>query len=281
MTDKMISLDISPKDTFGINPGDECTSDTPIHVSSVVFPFPTRTSYAEINDTSEATFHLDVQTDLDSNDKSFLDSRPYGEIQRMTCQMAKSFAKPGSEIYDIGCSTGEMLLQLHQKVGPHIALVGVDHSVAMLKKVQMKLNKARVARRWKLVKADVNHKLPITNASVVTMLSLPTGQPLHSQQIMQQIYQGLNNGGCVIFSENLAQENPRINQIFVGDHYNFRQDGGYSEIELTGTTKREALENALLPRRFEESRKLLKSIGFTAVEEFFRWYNYCGIIAIK
>ena len=32
---------------------------------------------------------------------------------------------------------------------------------------------------------------------------------------------------------------------------------------------------------FEENRELLLNNGFGTVEEFFRWYNFCGIIAIK
>jgi tRNA (cmo5U34)-methyltransferase len=26
---------------------------------------------------------------------------------------------------------------------------------------------------------------------------------------------------------------------------------------------------------------LLRDAGFTHVEEFFRWYNFCGLIAVK
>jgi hypothetical protein len=35
------------------------------------------------------------------------------------------------------------------------------------------------------------------------------------------------------------------------------------------------------PYRPEENRELLRSSGFKHVEEFFRWYNFSGMIAVK
>jgi tRNA (cmo5U34)-methyltransferase len=53
----------------------------------------------------------------------------------------------------------------------------------------------------------------------------------------------------------------------------------YSEIEIART--RESLENVLIPYRHEENVELLRGAGFQHVEEFFRWYNFCGVIAVK
>jgi tRNA (cmo5U34)-methyltransferase len=41
------------------------------------------------------------------------------------------------------------------------------------------------------------------------------------------------------------------------------------------------LENVLIPYRPEENRELLANAGFRHIEEFFRWYNFCGMIAVK
>jgi len=37
----------------------------------------------------------------------------------------------------------------------------------------------------------------------------------------------------------------------------------------------------LIPYRLEENMQLLKEVGFCSVEVFFRWYNFCGIVAVK
>jgi tRNA (cmo5U34)-methyltransferase len=54
---------------------------------------------------------------------------------------------------------------------------------------------------------------------------------------------------------------------------------GYTDLEIS--QKREALENVLIPYHHEENRKLILESGFAHIEEFFRWYNFSGIIAIK
>jgi len=204
----------------------------------------------------------------------------YDEMQRMTCQMAKDFAEPGSEIYDIGCSTGTTLLHMDPLVNPYVGFVGIDNSAEMIEKARVKLDKAKLARSYRLVNADIHDNLPIENASVVTMvLTLQFVRPLYRERIMQRIYQGLNKNGCVIMIEKLVQEDSRINRMFIDHYYDFKRNNGYSETEIA--KKREALENVLVPYRYEENRQLLLESGFTAVEEFFRWYNFCGIIAVK
>jgi tRNA (cmo5U34)-methyltransferase len=45
--------------------------------------------------------------------------------------------------------------------------------------------------------------------------------------------------------------------------------------------KREALENVLIPYRMSENEELLRGSGFRFVETFFKWYNFCGLIALK
>jgi tRNA (cmo5U34)-methyltransferase len=45
--------------------------------------------------------------------------------------------------------------------------------------------------------------------------------------------------------------------------------------------KREALENVMIPYRIEENTELLKRNGFKAVDTFFKWYNFAGLVAVK
>jgi tRNA (cmo5U34)-methyltransferase len=58
-----------------------------------------------------------------------------------------------------------------------------------------------------------------------------------------------------------------------------KRRNGYSEMEIA--QKREALENVLIPYRLEENKQLLYKTGFKHVEVFFKWYNFCGIIALN
>jgi len=54
---------------------------------------------------------------------------------------------------------------------------------------------------------------------------------------------------------------------------------GYSEMEIS--KKREALENVLVPYKLMENREMLLRAGFRYCDVFFKWYNFCGMIALK
>lgn len=283
MNNKMINCNTNPKDIFGINPGDECVIDASTHVSSVIFPFPSTVSNGRSSDypVLETESFFDVKATPLGEGTVPTVMPLYDELQRMTCQMAKDFAKTGSEIYDIGCSAGAMLLQLHQQIDTRVTLVGIDHSTEILKKAQAKLKAAHLTCRWKLVRMDINHHLSITNASVVTMLALPSARPLYNSQIMERIYQGLNKSGCVIFTEKLMPKDPHINQMFINHSYDPRHANHFPENKKSKAVTPEAVTDVPPPYGFEEIQQFLKSTGFTVVEEFFRWYNFCGIIAVK
>jgi tRNA (cmo5U34)-methyltransferase len=83
----------------------------------------------------------------------------------------------------------------------------------------------------------------------------------------------------VLLIEKLTSEDTMFNRLFIQHYYDFKRRNGYSEIEIA--KKREALENVLIPYRLEENLQLLKETGFRSAEVFFRWYNFCGIVAVK
>ena len=37
----------------------------------------------------------------------------------------------------------------------------------------------------------------------------------------------------------------------------------------------------LIPYRLDENRALLLENGFSQVQEFFRWYNFAGLVAVR
>ena len=70
-----------------------------------------------------------------------------------------------------------------------------------------------------------------------------------------------------------------FNRAFIKFYYNMKKRDGYSEMEIA--QKREALENVLIPYRLEENIGLLKNNNFSYIDVFYKWYNFCGIIAMK
>src|SRR5512138_559808 len=56
----------------------------------------------------------------------------YQEMQRMIAEMAADFAVEGTNIYDLGCSTGTTLLNLDKVLPGNVNFIGVDESEEML-----------------------------------------------------------------------------------------------------------------------------------------------------
>jgi tRNA (cmo5U34)-methyltransferase len=204
----------------------------------------------------------------------------YEEMQRMVCELAEDFAEPHTNLYDIGCSTATTLLTLDSIIDPSVKFIGFDNAPDMLEKARQKIACKNTQRLIDLRIADLHQGLHMENANVVMMLlTLQFIRPLYRERVMQMIYSGLNDRGCLLLIEKLTSEDTTFNRLFIQHYHEFKRRNGYSDIEIT--KKREALENVLIPYRLEENMLLLKETGFRHVEVFFRWYNFCGIIAVK
>jgi tRNA (cmo5U34)-methyltransferase len=204
----------------------------------------------------------------------------YDEIQRMTTELAADFAVPGTNLYDLGCATGTTLAALEPVVDPRVRFVGIDNSAQMLDKARTKLEALPSRRERSLVVGDLHDELHIENASVVILtLTLQFVRPLHRERVIQSIANGMNPQGALILVEKLTENDTLFNRLFIKYYYDMKRRHGYSDLEIS--QKREALENVLIPYHLEENEALVRRCGFTKFQVWFRWYNFCGMIAVK
>jgi tRNA (cmo5U34)-methyltransferase len=206
----------------------------------------------------------------------------YGEIQRMIGELAGDFAADGSSIYDLGCSTANTFLSIGAHLTPdlNVRFIGLDSSPEMLRKAEEKLTGARFPWAFDLRHQDLNEGVHIENASVALMvLTLQFVRPLNREALISSLHRGLNHNGCLILVEKVLSEHTTFNRLFIDHYYAMKRRKGYSEIEIA--QKREALENVLVPYHLDENVRLLRRCGFQHFDVFFKWYNFCGIVAIK
>ncbi len=104
-------------------------------------------------------------------------------------------------------------------------------------------------------------------------------RPLTRVELLQTIHQALLPGGILIMGEKIISHHSRINRTFIDLYLDFKRQQGYSEIEIT--TKRETLENILIPFSIAENMQMLKDAGFNQCETFFQWFNFTSFIARK
>ncbi len=204
----------------------------------------------------------------------------YGEMQRMMAEIAADHAVEGSDVYDLGCSTGTTMIGMDTLVNPHIRFVGIDDSQEMLDKCKSKLIEIGFTRNYDLRCADLNQGVAIDNASVVVLcLTLQFVRPIYRERLVRDIYNGLRPGGALILIEKILAEESRFNRDFIRYYYNYKRRNQYSELEIS--QKREALENVLIPYKLSENISLLRDQGFAHCEVFFKWYNFAGLVAVK
>ena len=206
----------------------------------------------------------------------------YDEIQRMTGELAADYAAEGTSIYDLGCSTGTTILKIGEQIPRerNVRFVGVDNSPEMIEKARRKLTETEFDRPYELECVDLNNGVRIDNASVVLLvLTLQFIRPMHRHRLIRNIYEGLTDKGALILVEKVLGENSEFNRLFIEHYYEMKRENGYSDLEIA--QKREALENILVPYRLEENKELLCEQGFRHVDVFFKWYNFCAIIATK
>lgn len=204
----------------------------------------------------------------------------YNEIQRMLGELTQAFAKDGSRVYDLGCSTGTTLSLIMKGFDRDVELVGVDSSAPMLKECREKLEPLIAGRPLRLIEADLSKPFEIENASVVLLvLTLQFVRPLYRPPLLKAIYEGLIPGGALLLVEKVLCPDPDLNRMFIRFYYDYKRRMGYDELEIA--QKREALENVLIPYTPQENRRLLQDAGFSNVETFFRWYNFMGFMAVK
>lgn len=206
----------------------------------------------------------------------------YAEIQRMVGELAADFALPGTRIYDLGCSTCNSFISIDQYLPRHldVQFVGMDVSDEMLTKAQEKLRRCKFARRYRLQCADLDKGVTIVDASVVMMtLTLRFIRPLCRESLIRLIRAGLIDSGCLILVDTVLGDDSTFNRLFIKHSHDMKRCRGCSEMEIA--RQHEALGKESIPYRFEENKQLLLNAGFKRVEVFFKWYNFCGVIALK
>ena len=206
----------------------------------------------------------------------------YSEIQRMVGELVADVAQSGDEIYDLGCSTCNTFIEIDAHLPKEVCLrfVGLDNSEQMLNTARSKMETVKLRHDCEFRLADLNQAIEISNARVVIMtLTLQFVRPMRREALLRTIYEGMVHNGLFVIVEKVLGEHSTFNRLFIKHYYEMKKRCGYSELEIA--QKRDALENVLIPYRYSENVALLRDVGFSQIDTFFKWYNFCGMVAIK
>lgn len=204
----------------------------------------------------------------------------YAEIVRRQAQMVKQNYRPGTRVYDLGCSTGNLAMDLCRRMpAGAFEMVAVDSSQAMLDIFQKRLDAAGRSADITPLCDDIRQVDMQPAGAVVVNFTLQFIAPKDRDALLQRIYHTLLPGGMLLFSEKILHPNQKMSDLQVDFYHRFKRENGYSELEIS--QKREALENVLVPESIETHHARLRRCGFSGVDIWLKWFNFSSWVCLK
>ena len=201
----------------------------------------------------------------------------YKESQKITEFFILKKLEDGGIMYDLGCSTATLLLNIHRNLKSSATLIGLDNSEAMLEQARKKCE--AYGAKVEVENADILEYEYKKADAFVSNYTLQFIRPLVREELVKKISSSLNKEGIFIFSEKVISHHSKLNKDLIECYYDFKKEQGYSEYEIM--QKREALENVLVPYSEDENIKMALNCGFSHCEVVFRWANFATFVAIK
>ncbi len=199
----------------------------------------------------------------------------------LQARLSRQFYQPGTRIYDLGCSHGNLGMALLKEFSHRdFALIGVDNSIPMVEIYKERLGKTKdKSRRIHLVCGSMED-IDIHNASVVIInLTLQFLAPERRMKFMEKIHAGLVPHGILLLTEKTSPGEQVTGKVYQQFYEQFKRDNGYSELEIA--QKRDALEKVLIPDSIETHFQRLRKAGFSLVDVWMKWLYFTSFLAIK
>lgn len=204
----------------------------------------------------------------------------YDVMRKSVVDIASAYAVESSTIVDLGCSRGEVLSMLIEKVGGYCKYIGIDVSDSMLDACQQRFfrfNKDLI----QIEKLDLRYSYPSVSNVCVTIsnLTLQFTPIEYRQKIVKRIYHSMLPGSVLILVEKILGETSEIDDLMVSLYYELKGNNGYSQESIE--RKKLSLEGVLVPVTAKWNEDLMHQAGFRYIDCFWRWMNFAGWIAVK
>jgi len=198
--------------------------------------------------------------------------------------LAARYVRAGTNCYDLGCSLGAATVAMRQGIDEAgCRIVAVDSAPAMIERcrevVAQDACPPDVMTDVDFVLGDIR-EIEIVNASMVVLnYTLQFVDLTDRDALLRGICAGMNEGGILVLSEKVVDENSHMEELLVDLHHEHKRRNNYSALEIS--RKRVALENVLVPETVSTHRARLKKAGFAHSAVWLRYFNFVSIIALR
>lgn len=201
----------------------------------------------------------------------------YRGMRAILPNITENFVTKNSNVYDIGCSSGDLLLELnswYKASGLDLSFVGYDIADNLLPNLEYAPNCSFFPRNVS------DPTLKLYNTSLV--FSLFTLQFIHIDKrklLIQKIYDSLSQRGAFIVCEKITADNGLIEDIYTFTNYDQKEWNGFTYEEIL--SKQRKLRTKMQVLSQSENEQLFKDAGFKTISVFWKSLNFIGWILVK
>ena len=224
---------------------------------------------------AEWTFAGKVSTFFDSHVSKSVPF--YADCHDLICKIADFHLGRGSLCYDLGTSTGTLLLKLAKLThGRGIKFIGVDNEPNMVEEARKKL---AGINNVEIVCAEIVDMELDPADLIVACWTIQFIKPKHRQSVINALYSSLNWGGSFLLFEKVRAPDARFQDMMTQLYVDFKIDQGYSGEEIVSKTR--SLKGVMEPFSTNGNLDLLRRAGFVDIMTVYKYVTFEGFLAIK
>ena len=202
----------------------------------------------------------------------------YRDGHELICYLSDFFVAPDSTVYDLGCSTGDLLKMLAEYNGhkPDVRWIGLDKEQDMIDRAR---KTCAGLDRVELCCEDILTCALDASDLIIAYYTVQFIEERHRQALFDRIYQALNWGGAFVLFEKVGAPDSRFQDMMSCLYREFKQRKGFSSEEILN--KEVSLKGVLKPFSTAGNLGLLERAGFVDVMTIMKYVSFEGFLAIK
>ena len=202
----------------------------------------------------------------------------YDQFHAQISKIAEFYCKDDSVIYDLGCSTGNFIKEISKIKRKNLNIIGIDDSKKMIQLCKLKTE--NIKKNKITLKCIDMFKVKFEKSDLIMCcLVLPFFKRQKQEQLINKIYQSLNNNGAAIFLNKSISKYSHFENIFNQIYFDFKLSKGISASDVLKKTQ--SLRSSHTLNTTEEDLKFLKKTGFKKIDIFFKYLNFTGFLVEK
>jgi tRNA (cmo5U34)-methyltransferase len=207
--------------------------------------------------------------------------RGYETLFSIASGLADTVIATGTNVYDLGCSTGRFLVSLAKRIADetdtfrrrYVQFIGIEPNDNFADRHRDAPDSVTFIRK------RVTPSTQFENASLISAIFTLQFIPIHERQpVVRNIYEGLNPGGVFLLAEKVYSSDPEIDRLINNSHLDFKREITDAAQILENDVR---LRSIMRPLTLQENVSLLGNAGFNRCECFWRVNNFVALIAIK